>query len=134
MNRYIDGIELKNYVRQIIDKREQSGNVPLVDLYTILAHLILKIEEDPIEPELDKEILKYEERYQDFLERYVILKIAHHFYELGIQQILSKSYSESTLIDWYISSIDETLPPIWTEEHIAELCRDFYVVPKNNEK
>ena len=48
----------------------------------------------------------------------------------GKKQLLSKAYSESTLIDWYISSIDETLPPIWTEEHIAELCRDFYVIPK----
>jgi hypothetical protein len=52
----------------------------------------------------------------------------------GKKQLLSNAYSESTLIDWYISSIDETLPPIWTEEHIAELCRDFYVIPKNNEK
>ena len=50
----------------------------------------------------------------------------------GKKQLLSKAYSESTLIDWYISSIDETVPPIWTEEHIAELCRDFYVIPKNN--
>lgn len=48
----------------------------------------------------------------------------------GKKQLLSKAYSESTLIDWYISSIDETVPPIWTEEHIAELCRDFYVIPK----
>jgi hypothetical protein len=50
----------------------------------------------------------------------------------GKKQVLSKAYSESTLIDWYISSIDETVPPIWTEEHIAELCKDFYVIPKNN--
>ena len=50
----------------------------------------------------------------------------------GKKQLLSKAYNESTLIDWYISSIDETVPPIWTEEHIAELCRDFYVIPKNN--
>lgn len=48
----------------------------------------------------------------------------------GKKQILSKAYSESTLIDWFISSIDETVPPIWTEEHIAELCKDFYVIPK----
>lgn len=52
----------------------------------------------------------------------------------GKKQLLFNAYSESTLIDWYISSIDETLPPIWTEKHIAELCRDFYVIPKNNEK
>ena len=45
----------------------------------------------------------------------------------GKKQLLDKAYSESTLIDWFISSIDETVPPIWTEEHITELCKDFYV-------
>ena len=48
----------------------------------------------------------------------------------GKRQLLSKAMNEHTLIDWYISSIDETVPPIWTEEHIAELCKDFYVIPK----
>jgi hypothetical protein len=48
------------------------------------------------------------------------------------RRILSQAMDERTLIDWYISSIDETVPPIWTEEHIAELCKDFYVIPKNN--
>ncbi len=35
-----------------------------------------------------------------------------------------------TLCNWYISSIDETVPPVWTEEHIEELLRDFLVIPK----
>ena len=50
----------------------------------------------------------------------------------GKRQILSRSMDEKTLVDWYISSVDETVPPIWTEEHIAELCKDFYVIPKKN--
>ena len=50
----------------------------------------------------------------------------------GKKQLLNKAYSESTLIDWFISSIDETVPPCWTEAHIVELCKDFYVIPKEN--
>lgn len=34
------------------------------------------------------------------------------------------------LIDWYISSVSEEDSPVWTEEHIEELCHDFYVIPK----
>ncbi len=51
--------------------------------------------------------------------------------EEGKRQILSRAMDEGSLVDWYISSIDETIPPCWTEEHIAELCKDFYVIPKN---
>lgn len=52
-------------------------------------------------------------------------------YELGVGHTLSRAMDEGTLVDWYISSIDETVLPCWTEEHIAELCKDFYVIPKN---
>lgn len=34
------------------------------------------------------------------------------------------------LYDWYQLSIDETVPPIWTDEHIEELNNDFYLIPK----
>lgn len=34
------------------------------------------------------------------------------------------------LYDWYQSSIDETIPPVWTDEHIEELNNDFYLIPK----
>ncbi len=40
------------------------------------------------------------------------------------------AWDEGTLQDWYMSSIDNTIPPIWTEEHISELCNDFLVIPK----
>lgn len=38
--------------------------------------------------------------------------------------------SEGYLQNWYIDSVDETSNPKWTEEHIAELCQDFYIIPK----
>lgn len=39
---------------------------------------------------------------------------------------------ESYIQDWYLNSIDTTIAPVWTEEHIEELCRDFYLIPKND--
>lgn len=38
--------------------------------------------------------------------------------------------SRSYLGDWYQQSIDETQPPIWTDEHLDELFNDFYLIPK----
>lgn len=36
-----------------------------------------------------------------------------------------------TLYDWYISSVDETVPPVWTDKHIEELLKDFLIIPKD---
>jgi predicted RNA-binding Zn-ribbon protein involved in translation (DUF1610 family) len=36
----------------------------------------------------------------------------------------------ATLFDWYISSVVDGTP-VWTEEHIDELLRDFLVIPIN---
>lgn len=36
----------------------------------------------------------------------------------------------ATLFDWYISSVMDGTP-VWTEEHIDELLRDFLVIPIN---
>ena len=37
---------------------------------------------------------------------------------------------EGYLSDWYISSVDETVNPVWTENHIKELVNDFVVIPR----
>ena len=42
----------------------------------------------------------------------------------------SAAWDEGALQDWYMNSIDDTIPPIWTEEHISELRNDFFVIPK----
>lgn len=44
---------------------------------------------------------------------------------------IDDAWDGGTLQDWYMNSIDNTIPPIWTEEHISELCDDFIVIPKN---
>lgn len=38
------------------------------------------------------------------------------------------------LSDWYQCSIDDTIPPIWTDEHLEELLNDFYIIPKSVQK
>lgn len=34
--------------------------------------------------------------------------------------------------DWYQSSVDDTKPPIWTDEHIEELLKDFILIPRTD--
>lgn len=47
------------------------------------------------------------------------------------KQIEKLSVNEGYLIDRYITSVDGN-PPIWTKEHIRELFKDFYLIPKND--
>lgn len=44
------------------------------------------------------------------------------------------AYTMNDLHSWYQQSIDETVPPIWTDGHIEELFNDFYLVPKEREE
>lgn len=45
--------------------------------------------------------------------------------------IVDESVKEGYLEDWYITSIwGDASPPIWTEGHISEMCKDFYIIPK----
>ena len=43
---------------------------------------------------------------------------------------LDDAWDEGILQDWYIASVDPDDEPQWTEAHIEELCKDFYVIPK----
>lgn len=43
--------------------------------------------------------------------------------------IEENAVNEGFLSDWYqVSVMDD--PPVWTDEHIAEVCEDFYLIPK----
>jgi len=35
------------------------------------------------------------------------------------------------LTQWYQNNVDSN-PPIWTDEHLEELFKDFYLIPKDN--
>lgn len=41
-----------------------------------------------------------------------------------------QAVGEGFLQDWYQNSVDDTQEPVWTDEHIAEVCGDFYLIPK----
>jgi hypothetical protein len=45
--------------------------------------------------------------------------------------VKENSVNEGFLYDWYIHSVTDNAVPVWTEEHIRELCGDFYLVPKS---
>lgn len=44
------------------------------------------------------------------------------------------AFTFNDLHSWYQASIDETEPPIWTDEHLEELFNDFYLIPKPDRK
>ena len=41
-----------------------------------------------------------------------------------------QAVGEGFLQDWYQNSVLDTDPPVWTDEHISEICGDFYLIPK----
>jgi hypothetical protein len=44
--------------------------------------------------------------------------------------IKENAVNEGFLQDWYQNSVLETDTPIWTDEHIAEMVGDFYLIPR----
>ena len=43
--------------------------------------------------------------------------------------IEDNAVDEGFLSDWYQASVTDN-PPVWTDEHIAEVCGDFYLIPR----
>mgnify|MGYP004666438161 CR=1 FL=1 len=44
--------------------------------------------------------------------------------------IKDNAVDEGYLQDWYQNSVLETDIPVWTDEHIAEVYGDFYLIPR----
>lgn len=44
--------------------------------------------------------------------------------------IKENAVDEGYLQDWYQNSVLETDTPVWTDEHIAEVFWDFYLIPR----
>ncbi len=47
----------------------------------------------------------------------------------NIEFVKENAVDEGYLSDWYQASVTDE-PPVWTDEHIAELAGDFYLIPK----
>lgn len=60
------------------------------------------------------------------------LTLLRRAYVSGIRHaVLDSEYSLTDLADWFISSVDETQPPRWTDKDLVELHDDFHVIPRN---
>lgn len=46
------------------------------------------------------------------------------------EYIQNNAVDEAYLSDWYQQSVDSETPPVWTDEHIAEVFNDFYMIPR----
>ena len=47
-----------------------------------------------------------------------------------VKFIDDNAVDEGFLQNWYQDSVLETDTPVWTDEHIAEVCGDFYLIPR----
>ncbi len=47
------------------------------------------------------------------------------------ESIKNQAYDDGTLVDWYISSVDETQKPKWTRKMIGVIIDVFYLIPRD---
>lgn len=80
----------------------------------------------------EADLLEELKRYRDLEEqgRLLALPCGVGKYEKRLVD-LDKAMDESTLCDWYITSVSLKDEPVWTDRHIEELLNDFYVIPKD---
>lgn len=67
--------------------------------------------------------------YEPPVDREYDREIAKDAFKEGVKVITDQRVSLGYLISWYIQSVDAH-PPIWTEEHLMELDKDFILIPK----
>lgn len=67
--------------------------------------------------------------YEPPVDREYLREITKDAFKAGAEVIINQSVSLGYLISWYIQSVDGH-QPIWTEEHLKELDKDFIIIPK----
>ena len=89
------------------------------------------------EKQFEKDVLKVIASYNitvDADELVKALQYDRNQYEAGFKAGYEAAMNEAidyrTLFDWYISSVGDEAP-VWTEQHIDELFRDYILIPKN---
>ena len=49
----------------------------------------------------------------------------------GLRAFLKReAHTEGDLKDWYQHSVDTTVEPVWTDKHIEEVVKDYWLIPK----
>lgn len=59
-----------------------------------------------------------------------IMKEFRNANETTKEFIKENAVDEGFLQNWYQDSVLETDTPVWTDEHIAEMIGDFYLIPR----
>lgn len=49
-----------------------------------------------------------------------------------VNWVHNTAVDEGFLSDWYQASVSSDDEPVWTDEHIHEVCNDFYLIPKES--
>lgn len=49
----------------------------------------------------------------------------------GLKEFLEReAHTEGDLKDWYQHSVDTTVEPVWSDAHIEEVVKDYWLIPK----
>ena len=147
---YIDVEKLKAEIERYIKHyekldRDEFKNGELYICQELLS-FINSLEHEQSDEDLDTDIemewdsfRKHLREYDDdteevvWLDWYDFKDVAYYFYDLGLnarKEKQPKSVDLKHLIDWYIASVNEKEQPVWTEEHLKELLKDFILIPK----
>lgn len=118
-----------------MDKGFKKGKIPIdFSDYTspIAVEIARKQEED-----LEKALYTVLETYNITVDKDELLKALSYDrnqyeagYKAGYEAAMNEAIDYRTLFDWYISSVGDE-EPVWTEQHIDELFRDYILIPKN---
>lgn len=103
-------------------------------------YLPAKQKNEELEENIEEKINEYwnewfshGEYFEGTLPKNVFAAYCHKIAQWQKEQILKSAVSIGYLQDWYQNSIDGEVPPIWTNEHLNELTKDFYLIPKQKE-
>ena len=79
---------------------------------------------------LPSNIYEAAEKYADTQNKnFLNPEIVKNIFKAGAKWLAGQGVSLSHLIAWYIQSVDAH-EPVWTEEHIEELVKDYILIPK----
>lgn len=131
--KYIDAELLETELKRRIKERDNMMKLGTYFstsyVYEDILDLIdsLQQEQSSIPSNLDEAVAKYIESQTpaDQGEEMII----YNAFKAGAEAIINQRVSLGYLISWYIQSVDEH-SPIWTEEHLKELDKDFILIPK----
>lgn len=104
---------LKESVLDVADQMHKTANA-LQEAWELPTNYTLD--------EFARDLRAYANRVQD----------AHYMEKLDAhRRFLDKeTHDEGDLAEWYIHSVSQDDPPVWTKEHLKELVQDYWLIPR----